>query len=148
MSLAHNCFLLRKRIAHFILEIEIHNKRKERANYHTTPRLTPLSLTDCTDCAYLCPGVSVVLTPLEPKVLLGDSVALTCSAEGGSSPEEEELEWHREGALVKLDDHNRYTPSRLCVQNVTRQDHLVTFTCHLKRNFTITTHVTVKVRCE
>ncbi|XP_063061119.1 transmembrane and immunoglobulin domain-containing protein 1-like [Engraulis encrasicolus] len=105
----------------------------------------PCLLLLCSACQ-LDAGVSVVLTPLEPKVLLGDSVALTCSAEGGSSPEEEELEWHREGALVKLDDHNRYTPSRLCVQNVTRQDHLVTFTCHLKRNFTITTHVTVKVR--
>lgn len=104
--------------------------------------------------SYLCPGVNVELSPLDAggsiNTHVGDVVSLNCTVEGGGAKEhlEEELEWHRDGQSVKLDPHNRLSPSRLCVQNVTTDDHQVTFTCHLKRNPTIAASTQIKVHCE
>lgn len=105
-------------------------------------------------CSYLCPGVSVEITPLDPggsiHTHVGGTVSLNCRVEGGEAEEhlEEEMEWHRDGQLVKLDPHNHFSPSRLCLQNITVDDHQVTYTCHLKRNPTIAASAQIKVHCE
>ncbi|XP_041919869.1 transmembrane and immunoglobulin domain-containing protein 1-like [Alosa sapidissima] len=104
----------------------------------------------CCACRLVTAGMRVVLSPLDTEgsvsARVGGVVSLNCSAEGGGvSEQSEELEWHRNGQLLKLDPHNHFSPSRLCVQNVTTDDHQVTFTCHLKRNPTVAASAEIKV---
>lgn len=104
------------------------------------------------DCVYLWPGVKVVLSPVEAggyvSSQVGGTVSLTCTVEGRASGQDEKLEWYRNGHMVQLNPNNRHSPSRLCLQNLTTDDHLVTYTCHLKKNFTVSASAKVNVLCE
>ncbi|XP_062408848.1 transmembrane and immunoglobulin domain-containing protein 1-like [Sardina pilchardus] len=101
----------------------------------------------CCACRLGTAGTRVVLSPLDTEgsvsARVGGAVSLNCSAESGGTSEE--LEWHRDGQLVRLDPHNHFSPSRLCVQNVTMDDHQVTYTCHLKKNPAVAASVEIKV---
>ncbi|XP_028857462.1 transmembrane and immunoglobulin domain-containing protein 1-like isoform X1 [Denticeps clupeoides] len=83
----------------------------------------------------LAAGVRVAVSPLGDggtvSSEVGATVSLSCWVE--ESQAEEELLWHRDGSEVELGQANRFNQSRLCIQDVSRDDHLVTFTCHLKR---------------
>ncbi|XP_031429069.1 transmembrane and immunoglobulin domain-containing protein 1-like [Clupea harengus] len=110
-------------------------------------RVVPCLLLLCCACQ-LGASVRVVLEPVDAggsvSTYTGGVVSLNCSLEGGAS-EQEALEWHRNGESVRLDSHNRFSPSRLCVQNVTTDDHQVTFTCHLRSNPTVCASAQIKV---
>ncbi|XP_064207450.1 transmembrane and immunoglobulin domain-containing protein 1 [Anguilla rostrata] len=61
---------------------------------------------------------------------LEETVSLTCLVEAGDP--EKELEWFRNGALVKLQEGNRLEQSSLCINPVFKEDNSAIFTCQLR----------------
>ncbi|XP_074528997.1 transmembrane and immunoglobulin domain-containing protein 1 isoform X2 [Halichoeres trimaculatus] len=79
----------------------------------------------------------VITTELEK------TVSLVCHHEGGHETEEE-LMWLRNDAAVSLKEGNTMGSSQVCVTPI-YEDHGATFTCHLKKNATISASVTLDV---
>ncbi|KAI4877825.1 hypothetical protein NFI96_016322, partial [Prochilodus magdalenae] len=74
---------------------------------------------------------------------VGETVSLSCVAQDSS--EGEELQWLRNGRLVKLQDGNRLVESHLCIHPVTSAENGVTFTCKLKANATVKAFIKLEV---
>ncbi|XP_072548070.1 transmembrane and immunoglobulin domain-containing protein 1-like [Salminus brasiliensis] len=92
----------------------------------------------------LTAGVKVLVSPQEEAVAhLGSTVTLSCQVQ--DSANEEELQWSRNNALINLQEGNRLSHSHLCVQNLTRDDHQVKFTCQLRRNTSVSADVKMSV---
>ncbi|KAM6907528.1 transmembrane and immunoglobulin domain-containing protein 1 [Xenentodon cancila] len=78
------------------------------------------------------------------QVQLNKTVTLVCNS-GGSSEADEELVWLRNGAMVSLKEENKKVRSDLCVSPVIHEDNDATFTCHLRKNASERTSVTLNV---
>ncbi|XP_007237986.3 transmembrane and immunoglobulin domain-containing protein 1 [Astyanax mexicanus] len=105
-------------------------------------RVSCLILLSC--LCHLTAGVTVQVSPQEEAVAhLGSTVTLSCEVQ--NSDGEEELQWSRNSGLVDLQEGNRLSQSHLCVQNLTRDDHQVKFTCQLKRNASVSSSVKMSV---
>ncbi|XP_020508625.1 transmembrane and immunoglobulin domain-containing protein 1 [Labrus bergylta] len=75
---------------------------------------------------------------------LEQSVSLVCQPEGVLETDEE-LVWLRNGAAVSLKEGNTKGRSQVCVTPVISGDNEATFTCHLRKNATISASVTLNV---
>ncbi|XP_060910887.1 transmembrane and immunoglobulin domain-containing protein 1 [Labrus mixtus] len=75
---------------------------------------------------------------------LEQSVSLVCQPEGVLETDEE-LVWLRNGAAVSLKEGNTKGGSKVCVTPVIAGDNEATFTCHLRKNATISASVTLIV---
>lgn len=80
------------------------------------------------------------------KTELENTVSLVCQPEGGHETEEE-LVWLRNDAAVRLQEGNTKGSSKVCVTPV-YEDHGATFTCHLRKNATVSASVTLDVTCK
>lgn len=74
---------------------------------------------------------------------LEKTVSLVCLPEGGHEIEEE-LVWLRNNAAVSLQEGNTKGSSKVCVKPI-HEDNGATFTCHLKKNATISASVSLDV---
>ncbi|KAI3373671.1 hypothetical protein L3Q82_022261 [Scortum barcoo] len=77
---------------------------------------------------------------------LNQTVSLVCQPHSGLEiPNEEELVWLRNGAVVSLMTENKKGSSSVCVTPIIYEDNGATFTCHLSKNATVTASVTLNV---
>ncbi|KAJ8386230.1 hypothetical protein AAFF_G00175500 [Aldrovandia affinis] len=82
-------------------------------------------------------GGSIIVQP-------EDTVSLTCLVEEDEL--EKELQWFRDGGLVRLEEGNRLNHSSLCISPVSKNDNRVTFTCQLKEDACANNSVQLDVR--
>ncbi|XP_041808684.1 transmembrane and immunoglobulin domain-containing protein 1 [Chelmon rostratus] len=77
---------------------------------------------------------------------LEKTVSLVCKSHSSYDPQaDEELVWLRNGAVVSLKEENKLGHSSVCVTPVIDEDNGATFTCHLRKNATISASVTLNV---
>ncbi|XP_043995705.1 transmembrane and immunoglobulin domain-containing protein 1 [Gambusia affinis] len=72
-----------------------------------------------------------------------ETVSLLCILSG--TPDDKELVWLRNGAMIKLDDGNKENGSSVCIHPVIHEDEGATFTCQLKSNSSHSASVTLNV---
>uniref|UniRef100_A0A3B5MHS8 Ig-like domain-containing protein n=1 Tax=Xiphophorus couchianus TaxID=32473 RepID=A0A3B5MHS8_9TELE len=70
-------------------------------------------------------------------------VSLVCILTG--TVDNKELEWRRNGAVIKLDDGNKENRSSVCINPVIYKDEGAKFTCQLKSNSSHSASVTLNV---
>ncbi|XP_032433218.1 transmembrane and immunoglobulin domain-containing protein 1 [Xiphophorus hellerii] len=70
-------------------------------------------------------------------------VSLVCVLTG--TVDNKELEWRRNGAVIKLDDGNKENRSSVCINPVIYKDEGAKFTCQLKSNASHSASVTLNV---
>ncbi|XP_029304475.1 transmembrane and immunoglobulin domain-containing protein 1 [Cottoperca gobio] len=77
---------------------------------------------------------------------LEKTVSLVCQPDVGHDTQaDEELVWLRNGAAVSLTEGNKKGRSSVCVTPIIYEDNGATFTCHLRKNATVTASVTLNV---
>lgn len=96
-------------------------------------------------CVSNVKAVTVESCPLAAGGLLqtsvDETVTLTCMTDNTDLSSQQELQWFRNGARVKLPEENMMSRSSLCVQPVTKEDDGAVFTCQLKGDASVNSSV-------
>lgn len=75
-------------------------------------------------------------------------MSLVCRLDGSHDPQAgKELVWLRNDAVVSLKEGNKEGNSSVCITPI-HEDNGATFTCHLSKNATASTSVTLNVTCK